>query len=100
VLVEYGLSVIAQTSAAVPLVLQFVFARLCTCFQQTFNALIVDIYPESPSTAAAYKQYYAMCIIGSTYNYLATSRGSYGIGWLFIFLTVLSGGGRMVTIGQ
>ena len=52
-LTGYGWSVQANTHKCVPLILQLVLAALCTCFQQTFNALLVDIFPASPSTAAA-----------------------------------------------
>lgn len=31
-----------------PLILQFVLAALCTCFQPVFNALPVDIFAASP----------------------------------------------------
>ena len=52
-LAGYGWSVQAYAHEAVPLILQYVLAALCTSFQQTFNALLVDIFPASPSTAAA-----------------------------------------------
>ena len=44
-LAGYGWSVQARAHVAVPLVLQYVLAALCTSFQQTFNALLVDIFP-------------------------------------------------------
>ncbi|KAK5087593.1 hypothetical protein LTR70_006902 [Exophiala xenobiotica] len=49
-LTNFGKSVV---HVSVPLVLQFVQGFWGTCFYTTFNALLVDIYPESPSTAAA-----------------------------------------------
>lgn len=52
-LAGYGWSVEARAHEAVPLILQYVLAALCTSFQQTFNALLVDIFPTTPSTAAA-----------------------------------------------
>lgn len=33
--------------------LEFVLSALCICFPQTFNALLVGIFPGSPSTTAA-----------------------------------------------
>lgn len=97
-LVGYGWSVIAQTSAAVPLVLQFVLAALCTCFQQTFNALIVDIYPESPSTAAASSNITRCALSAAAVSILQPLVEAMGIGWFFTFLAILSGGGGMVSI--
>lgn len=97
-LVGYGWSVMAQTSAAVPLVLQFVLAALCTCFQQTFNALLVDIYPESPSTAAASSNITRCALSAVAVAVLQPLVDAMGRGWLFTFLAVLSGGGGMATI--
>lgn len=96
-LVGYGWSVMAQTSAAVPLVLQFVLAALCTCFQQTYNALLVDIYPESPSTAAASSNITRCALSAVAVAVLQPLVDAMGRGWLFTFLAGLSGGGGMAT---
>lgn len=97
-LMGYGWSVMAQTSAAVPLVLQFVLAALCTCFQQTFNALLVDIYPESPSTAAASSNITRCALSAVAVAVLQPLVDAMGRGWLFTSLAALSGGGGMATI--
>lgn len=97
-LAGYGWSVMAQTSAAVPLVLQFVLAALCTYFQQTFNALLVDIYPESPSTAAASSNITRCALSAVAVAILQPLVDAMGRGWLFTALAVLSGGGGMATM--
>lgn len=97
-LVGYGWSVMAHTSAAVPLVLQFVLAALCTYFQQTFNALLVDIYPESPSTAAASSNITRCALSAVAVAILQPLVNVMGRGWLFTVLVVLSGGGGMAAI--
>lgn len=97
-LVGYGWSVVAPTSAAVPLVLQFIIAALCTCFQQTFNALMIDIYPESPSTAAAASNITRCALSAVAVTLLQPLVDAMGRGWLFTFLAVLSGGGGMATM--
>lgn len=97
-LAGYGWSVMAQTSAAVPLVLQFVLAALCTCFQQTFNALLVDIHPESPSTAAASSNITRCALSAVAVAVLQPLVNAMGRGWFFTFLAVLSGGGGMATM--
>lgn len=98
VLVGYGWSIVAQTSAAVPLVLQFVLAALCTYFQQTFNALLVDIYPESPSTAAASSNITRCALSAVAVAILQPLAESIGRGWLFTCLAILSGGGGLLNL--
>lgn len=95
-LAGYGWSVEARAHEAVPLVLQYVLAALCTSFQQTFNALLVDVFPASPSTAAASGNITRCALSAILVAVLQPLVGVMGRGWFFTVLTVLSGGGGLV----
>lgn len=94
-LVGYGWSVQAHTHEAVPLILQYVLAALCTGFQQTFNALLVDIFPANPSTAAASGNITRCALSAVVVAVLQPLVDVMGRGWFFTILTVLSGGGGL-----
>ena len=94
-LAGYGWSVQARTHEAVPLILQYVLAALCTGFQQTFNALLVDIFPASPSTAAASGNITRCALSAVVVAVLQPLVDVMGRGWFFTILTVLSGGGGL-----
>lgn len=94
-LAGYGWSVQAHTHEAVPLILQYVLAALCTGFQQTFNALLVDIFPASPSTAAASGNITRCALSAVVVAVLQPLVDVMGRGWFFTILTVLSGGGGL-----
>ena len=96
-LAGYGWSVVAHTHESVPLILQFVLAGLCTCFQQTFNALLVDVFPASPSTAAASSNITRCALSAAAVAVLQPLVDVMGRGWFFTVLAILSGGGGLVT---
>ena len=95
-LAGYGWSVQAHTHEALPLILQYVLAALCTSFQQTFNALLVDIFPASPSTAAASGNITRCALSAVLVAVLQPLVDVMGRGWFFTALTALSGGGGLV----
>ena len=95
-LAGYGWSVQARAHEAVPLILQYVLAALCTYFQQTFNALLVDIFPKSPSTAAASGNTTRCALSAIVVAVLQPLVDVMGRGWFFTMLTVLSGGGGLL----
>ena len=91
-LAGYGWSVQARTHEAVPLILQYVLAALCTSLQQTFNALLVDIFPASPSTAAASGNITRCALSAVLVAVLQPLVDVMGRGLFFTMLTMLSGG--------
>ena len=95
-LAGYGWSIQTHAHEAVPLILQYVLAALCTSFQQTFNALLVDIFPASPSTAAASGNITRCALSAIIVAVLKPWVDVVGRGWFFTILTVLSGGGGLV----
>ena len=95
-LAGYGWSVQARAHESVPLILQYVLAALCTSFQQTFNALLVDIFPASPSTAAASGNITRCALSAIVVAVLQPLVDVMGRGWFFTLLAVMSGGGGLV----
>lgn len=96
VLAGYGWAVESRVHESVPLVLQFVIGALCTSFQQTFNALLVDVFPASPSTAAAAGNIVRCTLSAVAVAVLQPIVEAVGRGWFFTILTILSGSGGFV----
>lgn len=92
----YGWVVTRRVHESVPLLLQFVLGMLCTSFQQTFSALLVDIFPASPSTAAAAGNTVKCVLSAAAVAMLQPLVETVGRGWVFTILTALSGGGGFV----
>ena len=96
-LAGYGWTVTRHVHESVPLLLQFVLGILCTSFQQTFSALLVDIFPASPSTAAAASNTVKCVLSAAAVAVLQPLVGVVGRGWVLTILTAVSGGGGSVT---
>jgi multidrug resistance protein len=89
----YGWAVEAQAHASVPLIIQCVIGFICTCFLQTFSALLVDIFPESPSTAAASGNLTRCALSAIAVAVLQPLLDALGRGWYFTLLSVVGGVG-------
>ena len=92
----YGWAVQKHAHEACPLILQFVLGILVTWYQQTFNALLVDIFPASPSTASATSSIVRCALSAIGVAIMQPLVGSIGRGWFFTILTVVSGGGNLL----
>ncbi|KAI9659638.1 MAG: hypothetical protein M1831_003719 [Alyxoria varia] len=88
----YGWSVEKHAHESVPLILQFVLGLLCTSFQQTYNALLVDVFPASPSTAAACSNITRCALSAAAVAVLQPIVGAIDRGWFFVGLAISSGG--------
>ncbi|KAL8790818.1 MAG: hypothetical protein Q9213_000442 [Squamulea squamosa] len=95
-LAGYGWAIEFHAHVSIPLTLQFVLAAICTAFQQTFNALLVDIFPASPSTAAASGNITRCALSAFAVAILQPMVDQMNRGWYFTFLSLLSGGGGVV----
>ncbi|KAL9593093.1 MAG: hypothetical protein Q9219_007679 [cf. Caloplaca sp. 3 TL-2023] len=91
-LVGYGWAFSKQTHAAVPLILQFVQGFWGTCFYTTYNTLLVDVFPESPSTAAVAASITRCTMAATGVAILQPLLDATGRGWYFTLLGVWSGG--------
>ncbi|KAL8713851.1 MAG: hypothetical protein Q9220_001996 [cf. Caloplaca sp. 1 TL-2023] len=95
-LAGYGWAIVLHAHVSIPLVLQFVLAAICTAFQQTFNVLLVDVFPTSPSTAAASGNLTRCALSAIAVAALQPMVSGMGRGWYFTLLSVVSGGGGIV----
>lgn len=98
-LLGYGWALDAHIHASLPLIVQFVLGFLCTCFNLTFNALIVDIFPANPSTAAASANIIRCALSAMAVAVMQPFVDAIGNGWYFTFLGILSGIGGGFVLG-
>lgn len=60
-LIGYGWAVTRHAHVSIPLILQFVQGFWGTCFYTTYNTLLVDLFPESPSNGGCCGEHHSMC---------------------------------------
>ncbi|KAH9889618.1 major facilitator superfamily transporter [Xylariomycetidae sp. FL2044] len=87
----YGWAVQMQAHAAAPLVLQFYMGCKCTTLHQTYSALIVDVFPDRPGTAAAANNITHCTLSAAAVAILNPLVGAIGYGWFFTLLALLDG---------
>ena len=89
-LVGYGWAIETQAHPSIPLLLQCIIGSLCTVFNQMYSALLVDIFPERPSTAAASGNI-ARCILSAiAVASLQLLVNALGRGWFFTLLSAVN----------
>ncbi|MCJ1406184.1 hypothetical protein MMC19_000249 [Ptychographa xylographoides] len=88
-LVGYGWALDRNASLAVPLVLQFVMGYCLTGGFSILSTLLVDLYPESPSTVTAGNNLFR-CLLGAAAIAAINSMlEAMGRGWSFTFFALL-----------
>ena len=92
VLVGYGWAVTEHAHLAIVLILQFIQGSMGTCFYNTYNALLVDVFPESPSTAAAAASIVRCAMAAAGIAILQPLLTALNRGWYFTLLGIWSGG--------
>ncbi|KAL8949290.1 MAG: hypothetical protein Q9222_004596 [Ikaeria aurantiellina] len=92
VLVGYGWAVTKHAHLAIVLILQFVQGSMGTCFYNTYNALLVDVFPESPSTAAAAASIIRCTMAAAGIAVLQPLLAALDRGWYLTTLGIWSGG--------
>lgn len=90
-LIGYGWALEKHAHESISLILQFLLGFLCTCFNQTFSALLVDMFPASPSTAAASGNIVRCALSALAVAVMQPLLDGMGRGWFFTFLGILSG---------
>jgi multidrug resistance protein len=99
-LVGYGWALEQRVHVSVPLVLQFLLGFITTCTVQTFNTLLVDIFPSMPSTAAASGNLTRCAMSAAGIAAMQPLLDRLGRGWFFTLVGVVSGiTGMVVTLG-
>ncbi|MCJ1468277.1 hypothetical protein MMC07_006905 [Pseudocyphellaria aurata] len=97
-LAGYGWAVKYHAHPSIPLILQCMIGFLCTCFLQVFNALLVDIFPESPSTAAASGNITRCALSALAIAVLQPLVDRLGRGWYFTSLSIVGGIGSAAAV--
>lgn len=90
-MIAYGWTVRKHSNVAIPLILQFMQGFWGTCFYTTYNTLLVDIFPRSPSTAAAAASIVRCSMAAAGVAVLQPLLDSLGRGWYFTTLALWSG---------
>ena len=90
-LVGYGWAVQTHAHPSVLLILQCVLGFMCTVFNQIFNALLVDIFPENPSSAAASGNITRCALSAAAVATLQPLIKALDRGWFFTLLSAVNG---------
>jgi MFS family permease len=98
VLIGYGWALEQHSHVSIPLMLQFLQGFLGTCIYTIYNTLLVDIFPESPSTAAAAASITRCALAASGVAALQPLLDTLGRGWFFTALGLASGGAGLVAV--
>ena len=89
-LIGYGWAIEERSHVSIPLILQFVQGFLGTCLYTTFSTLLVDVFPASPSTAAAAASVTRCALAASGVAALQPLLDLIGMGWYFTALGLVS----------
>lgn len=92
VVIGYGWALEQRSHVSIPLLLQFIQGFLGTSIYTIFNTLLVDVFPESPSTAAAAASISRCALAASGVAAVQPLIGILGRGWYFTALAVVTGG--------
>ncbi|KAK3640110.1 hypothetical protein LTR56_012086 [Elasticomyces elasticus] len=90
-LVAYGWTVTRHVHIAVPIFLQFVLGFVQTCFYTIYSTLLVDTFPEKPSTAAAAASVVRCTMAAISVAIMQLLLEAMGYGWYFTVLGLWSG---------
>ncbi|KAI4133080.1 MAG: hypothetical protein LQ347_002298 [Umbilicaria vellea] len=91
-IIGYGWAVSSHAHLSIVLILQFIQGFWGTCFYTIFNTLLVDVFPESPSTAAAAASITRCAMAAAGVAILQPLLDAAGRGWYFTVLGLWSGG--------
>ncbi|KAE9371711.1 MFS general substrate transporter [Stipitochalara longipes BDJ] len=89
--VGYGWSIKSGVHASVPLILQFLMGLFGTWMVQVYAALLVDTFPEMPSTAATCGNVSRSVLSAVAVAALQPLINCMGKGWVFTLFGLLSG---------
>ena len=91
-LIGYGWALEQRSHVSIPLLLQFIQGFLGTSIYTIFNTLLVDVFPESPSTAAAAASISRCALAASGDAAVQPLVAVLGRGSYFTVLAVVTGG--------
>ncbi|KAI1332864.1 major facilitator superfamily transporter [Xylariaceae sp. FL0255] len=96
--VGYGWAIQKHAHPAILLVLQLYLGCRSTALHQTYSALIVDIFPETPGTAAAANNITRCTLSAVVVAALSPLIQAIGYGWIYTLLGLLDGVGCIIAI--
>ncbi|KAK2601292.1 hypothetical protein N8I77_010754 [Diaporthe amygdali] len=91
VLVGFAWAVQLKAHPAVPLIVQFYVGAKCTVLNHVYSALLVDIFPEKPSTIAASANIMRCALSAAVIAVLNPLVNAMGRGWFFTMVAFLDG---------
>lgn len=91
-LAAFGWAVQRKVHPAIPLLLQCYIGALCTVLHQVYSALLVDIFPDRPGTAAASNNITRCALSAAAVAVLQPLVGTIGRAWFFTLVALLDGG--------
>lgn len=97
-LIGYGWVLEQGSHVSIPLLLQFVQGFIGTSIYTIFNTLLVDVFADSPSTAAAAASISRCTLAASGVAAVQPLVGILGRGWYFTTLAVVTGGIGFVVV--
>ncbi len=87
----YGWAVKHGAHVSIPLILQFILGFICTSILHSFMALLIDVFPENPSTASAAGNVTRSALAAAGVAVLQPLVDIMGRGWYFTLLSAISG---------
>lgn len=91
VLIGYGWALDQRSHVSIPLILQFIQGFLGTSIYTISNTLLVDVFPESPSTAAAAASIVRCALAALGVAVVQPLVSVLGRGWYFTALSFVTG---------
>ena len=88
-LIGYGWTLRSGTHLAAPLVLTFVIGVFMTTTYNSLNILLVDLYPDSPSTASAANNLTRCLTAAGGSAVIEPTISSIGLGWAFTLVGMI-----------
>jgi MFS family permease len=98
VVIGYGWVVQFHVHPTVPLILQFCIGCKATVLLQIYSALLVDIFPDTPGTAAASNNIARCALSATAVAVLQPSVDAIGRAWVFTLLGLIDGVGCIIAV--
>ncbi|KAK7956101.1 uncharacterized protein PG986_005323 [Apiospora aurea] len=96
--IAFGWTVKYKIHPAVPLTLQFYIGAKCTVLHQAYSALLVDMFPQKPSTAGASNNIIRCALSAAAVAVLQPLVDALGPGWFFTMTALLDAGLSIIAV--
>ncbi|KAI0123277.1 major facilitator superfamily domain-containing protein [Xylariales sp. AK1849] len=90
-IIGFGWAVQRKVHPAIPLILQCYIGAKCTVLHQMYSALLVDIFPSKPGTAAASNNITRCAVSAIAVACLQPLVSAMGRAWFFTLVAILDG---------